>query len=63
MNKKLKLEELKRLSISEYKKKKDPIVVVLENVRSLNNIGSILELVMQWQLKKFIYVELRSTPT
>ena len=42
MNKKLKLEELKRLSISEYQKiKKDPVVVVLENVRSLNNIGSI----------------------
>ena len=42
MNKKLKLEELQRLSISEYKKaQKDPIVVVLEDVRSLNNIGSI----------------------
>ena len=42
MNKKLKLEELKRLSLSEYQKiKKDPVVVVLENVRSLNNIGSI----------------------
>ena len=42
MNKKLKLEELQRLSISDYKKaQKDPIIVVLENVRSLNNIGSI----------------------
>ena len=42
MNKKLKLEELQRLSISDYKKaKKDPIIVVLEDVRSLNNIGSI----------------------
>ena len=42
MNKKLKLEELQRLSISDYKKaQKDPIIVVLEDVRSLNNIGSI----------------------
>ncbi|MAW83308.1 MAG: RNA methyltransferase [Crocinitomicaceae bacterium] len=42
MNKKLKLEELQRLSIFDYKKaQKDPIIVVLENVRSLNNIGSI----------------------
>ena len=42
MNKKLKLEELQRLSISDYKKaQKDPIIVVLEDVRSLNNIGAI----------------------
>ena len=42
MNRKLKLEELNRLSISDFKsKKKDPIVVLLDNVRSLHNVGSV----------------------
>ena len=42
MNKKLKLEELKRLTVSEFKNSvKEPLVVVLDDVRSLNNIGSI----------------------
>jgi len=39
---KLKNEELGRLSIHEFKKaEKNPIVIVLDNIRSLNNIGSI----------------------
>lgn len=39
---KLKNSELNRLSLEDYKKhKKTPIVVVLDNVRSLNNIGSV----------------------
>lgn len=38
---KLKNEELNRLSVEEFKnKKKIPLVVVLDNVRSLNNVGS-----------------------
>ncbi len=42
MNKKLKTEELERKSLSEFKSsKKQPIIVVLDNVRSMNNIGSI----------------------
>lgn len=41
MNRKLKLDELKRPSIPEFQEKeKFPIVLVLENIRSLNNIGS-----------------------
>jgi len=39
--KKIKNEELGRLSADEYKKtSKNPLVVVLDNVRSLNNVGS-----------------------
>jgi tRNA G18 (ribose-2'-O)-methylase SpoU len=39
---KLKNEELGRLSVDEFKgTKKTPFVVVLDNVRSLNNIGSV----------------------
>ena len=39
--KKLSMEELERLSIEDYKKvEKSPIVLILDNVRSLNNVGS-----------------------
>ena len=42
MNRKLANEELKRISIDEYKtSNKTPIIIVLDNIRSLNNIGSI----------------------
>ena len=40
--KKLSMEELNRISVEEYKEaEKTPLVVVLDNVRSLNNIGSV----------------------
>ncbi len=39
---KLKLEELDRVSVAEFKKQdKVPLIIVLENIRSLNNIGTI----------------------
>ncbi|MCF6182272.1 RNA methyltransferase [Lutibacter sp.] len=39
---KLKNSELGRLNVDEFKKKdKTPIIVILDNVRSLNNIGSV----------------------
>jgi len=39
---KLKLEELNRVSIDEFKQqKKIPLIVVMENIRSLNNVGTI----------------------
>jgi 23S rRNA (guanosine2251-2'-O)-methyltransferase len=39
---KLKITELERLTLSEFQqKKKTPLVVVLDNVRSLHNVGSI----------------------
>ncbi len=42
MAKKLSLEELNRMSISEFKEApKVPIIVVLDNIRSLSNIGSV----------------------
>ncbi|MCH8318932.1 MAG: RNA methyltransferase [Bacteroidetes bacterium] len=38
---KLKTHELKRLSVEQYKDtKKNPVVIVLDNVRSLNNVGT-----------------------
>ena len=42
MNRKLKLQELKRPSIEEFKNsKKLPVIVVLDNIRSLSNVGSV----------------------
>jgi 23S rRNA (guanosine2251-2'-O)-methyltransferase len=39
---KLKNEELERLDISEFKAaEKTPIIIILDNIRSLNNIGSV----------------------
>lgn len=42
MHKKLQNEELNRISVEEFKvQNKTPIIVVLDNIRSLNNIGSV----------------------
>tara|TARA_B100000809_G_scaffold96463_1_gene95007 strand:+ start:1614 stop:2153 length:540 start_codon:yes stop_codon:yes gene_type:complete len=42
MNRKLRNEELDRISIDEFKStEKIPIIIVLDNIRSLNNIGSV----------------------
>ncbi len=39
--KKLKLDELNRLTVDEFKKsKKKPVVFILDNIRSANNVGS-----------------------
>ena len=42
MGRKLKLQELNRISVDEYKSaKKTPIIIVLDNIRSFNNVGSV----------------------
>lgn len=42
MNKKLSLTELNRISVEEFKEtKKLPLVIVLDNIRSMNNVGSV----------------------
>lgn len=42
MNRKLRNEELNRISIGEFKSTdKMPIIIILDNIRSLNNIGSV----------------------
>jgi tRNA G18 (ribose-2'-O)-methylase SpoU len=42
MKRKLKNEELERLDVSEFKAaEKTPIIIILDNIRSLNNIGSV----------------------
>ena len=44
---KLKNEELKRKTVESYKTaSKNPLIIILDNIRSLNNIGSVFRHVM-----------------
>lgn len=53
MNKKLKNPELNRISIEEYKEKeKTPLLVILDNIRSLNNIGSVFRTSDAFRIEK-----------
>ena len=50
---KLKNSELDRLSVEEFKtSKKTPIIIVLDNIRSLNNIGSVFRTADAFLVKK-----------
>jgi len=63
MNKKLKLEELNRLSVLEFKEaEKDPIIVLLDDVRSLNNIGSIFRTCDAMGIKKMYLCGITGKP-
>ena len=63
MNKKLKLEELNRMSIEDFKKStKDSIIVLLDNVRSLNNIGSVFRTCDAMGVKKVYLCGITATP-
>lgn len=55
MNKKLKLEDLSRLSPEEFiKAEKIPISLLLENIRSLHNVGSAFRTADAFRLEKII---------
>ena len=61
--KKLKTDELNRLSIEEFKNtKKNPIVVVLDNVRSLNNVGSAFRTADAFAVEKLYLCGITGTP-
>ena len=63
MNKKLKLEELNRLSVLEFKEaEKDPIIVLLDDIRSLNNIGSIFRTCDAMGIKKMYLCGITAQP-
>ena len=53
--KKTKIEDLKRIEVEQFKnKKKREVIVILDNVRSLNNIGSVLGHQTHFLSRKFI---------
>jgi 23S rRNA (guanosine2251-2'-O)-methyltransferase len=60
---KLKNDELERLSGDEYKAaKKTPIVVVLDNIRSMNNIGSAFRTSDAFLIEKIILTGITAKP-
>ena len=60
---KLKLQELNRLSAEEYKKaEKLPIIVILDNIRSLNNVGSAFRTSDALLVEKLYLVGITGTP-
>ena len=63
MNKKLKLAELNRIGVDEYKKiKKDSVVVLLDDVRSLHNVGSIFRTCDGMAIEKLYLCGITPTP-
>ncbi len=61
--KKLKLEELGRISVDEFKASdKLPIVVVLDNIRSLHNVGSAFRTTDAFRFEKIYLTGITGTP-
>lgn len=61
--KKLKLEELGRISPDEYKKaEKLPVVIVLDNIRSLHNVGSAFRTADAFLMEKIYLTGITGTP-
>jgi 23S rRNA (guanosine2251-2'-O)-methyltransferase len=63
MNKKLKLWELERVSEAEFKQqKKFPLVVILDSIRSLNNIGSFFRTSDAFNVEKIYLCGITAVP-
>ena len=61
--KKLSLEELNRISVEQFKQtEKIPVVVVLDNIRSLNNIGSVFRTSDAFLISKIYLCGITATP-
>ena len=62
-NRKLKLQELGRISVSDYKEaEKTPIIIVLDNIRSLNNIGSVFRSSDAFRIEKIYLCGITAQP-
>lgn len=60
---KLKNEELGRLNVDQFKKtEKIPVSIVLDNIRSLNNIGSVFRTADAFLIKKIYLCGITATP-
>ena len=61
--KKTKIEDLKRIEVEEFKKsKKHDVIIILDNVRSLNNVGSCFRTSDAFLIKKIYLTGLTGTP-
>jgi 23S rRNA (guanosine2251-2'-O)-methyltransferase len=60
---KLKNNELERLSLDDFKEaKKTPIIIILDNIRSLNNIGSVFRTSDAFLVEKIYLCGITATP-
>lgn len=60
---KLKNSELDRLSVEEFKNtKKTPLIIILDNIRSLNNIGSVFRTSDAFLIEKIYLCGITATP-
>ena len=60
---KLKNSELNRLSINEFKQaNKSPLIIILDNIRSLNNIGSVFRTSDAFLVEKIYLCGITATP-
>lgn len=63
MIRKLKLEELNRVDVEEFKEQeKLPVVVVLDNVRSMHNVGSVFRTADGFAIEKVILCGITAQP-
>ena len=62
-NKKLTVEEMHRLTVDEFKRApKQPLVVVLDNVRSLHNVGSVFRTADAFRIEKIVLCGITACP-
>ncbi|MCF6213887.1 MAG: RNA methyltransferase [Flavobacteriaceae bacterium] len=62
-NRKLKNSELNRISVADFKKTtKTPLIVVLDNIRSLNNIGSVFRTCDAFAIEKIYLCGITAQP-
>jgi tRNA G18 (ribose-2'-O)-methylase SpoU len=60
---KLKLEELNRLSVEDYRQKeKIPVAVVLDNIRSAVNVGAVFRTADAFAIEKIVLCGISATP-
>ena len=63
MNRKLKITELNRISTEEFKEaEKLPLTVVLDNIRSLHNIGSVFSTSDAFRIECIYFFGITDTP-
>ena len=62
-NKKLTVEEMHRLTVDEFKRApKQPLAVVLDNVRSLHNVGSVFRTADAFRIEKIVLCGITACP-
>ena len=62
-HRKLEMEEMNRLTVNEFRAaEKTPVVVVLDNIRSLNNVGSIFRTCDALRIRKLILCGITPVP-